>query len=411
MQCRVVQIVCLMGATLLASPLFGQEKVASQPLEMLTHGTVNLDFRYRYEYVDQDGIDKHANASTLRSRIRLASAVYNGFSLLSELDNVSYIGDDDYNSTENGKTRYPVVADPKGSELNQLWIKYAYQALAGTYGRQRMDFGNQRFVGSVAWRQNDQTYDGLRGQWYGAHGLSLDTAYVYDVNRIFGPDDSDIQPSQLHGENYFFRGEWKVTETQALTAFSYILDIDDDTKYAPAKSVDNSSASYGIEYAGKLGPATAKAAYAHQSDSGDSRPNYDTNYYMLEGGVSVVGVNAHIGYEVLAADNGVGFKTPYATLHKFQGWADMFLVTPADGIEDLYGGVSGDLGPVNLAAIYHDFQAEDSSADFGSEIDLAATWTINPMWALQLNYASFSTDDETRYPDTEKVWAMVTFKY
>ena len=44
------------------------------------------------------------------------------------------------------------------------------------------------------------------------------------------------------------------------------------------------------------------------------------------------------GYEVLGADNGVGFATPLATGHKFQGWADKFLTTPGDGIEDVYIG-------------------------------------------------------------------------
>ena len=77
---------------------------------------------------------------------------------------------------------------------------------------------------------------------------------------------------------------------------------------------------------------------------------------------------------MLGSDNGVGVKTPYATLHGFQGWADKFLTTPADGIEDFYLGLSGKLGGVTLGATYHDFQAEESSADFGTEIDLVATW-------------------------------------
>jgi hypothetical protein len=220
-----------------------------------------------------------------------------------------------------------------------------------------------------------------------------------------------VQPSQLEGDNVFVRGAWKVNDKHTLSAITYLLDVDDDSKYAPGKSVDNSTDTFGLEYDGNFGPANVKAAYARQSDAGKSTLDYSANYYFVESGAAYKGVKGHIGYEVLAADNGVGFKTPYATLHKFQGWADMFLVTPADGIEDLYAGLSGKVGPVKLAAIYHDFQAEDSSADFGSEWDLSATWAINKMWELQLKYADFSTDDASRYSDSKKTWATVHFKY
>jgi hypothetical protein len=399
------------AASLAILPLQAEEKVASEFTEMVTDGTVNLDFRYRYEHVDDDGVEKHANASTLRSRLTFASAIYKGVSFLVEVDNVTSIGDDDYNSTENGKTEYAVVADPEGTAANQTWLKYNYEALTGILGRQRIIYDRQRFVGGVAWRQNEQTYDGFRGQWQGPHGLSLDAAYVDTVNRIFGPDDGPVQPAQLEGDNYFVHGGWKVNEEHALSAFAYILDIDDDEKYDPGKSVNNSTDTYGLEYAGKFGPISAKAAYARQSDGGDSSLDYDANYYMLEGGITFVGVNAHVGYEVLESDSEVGFKTPYATLHKFQGWADKFLATPNDGIEDIYAGLSGEIGPVKLQAIYHDFQAQDSGTDFGSEIDLAATWPVNKMWTLQLKYADFDTDDESRYKDTEKIWAVVHFKY
>ena len=157
------QFLLLVVASMPMHCLQAEESVGQGISRMVTEGTVNLDLRYRYEHVDQDNIGKHANASTLRSRLSLASADYQGFSVLSEFDNVSYIGDDDFNSTENGKTQYPVVADPKGTQVNQLWLKYNYQKLSGIFGRQRINYGRQRFIGGVAWRQNEQTYDGVRG--------------------------------------------------------------------------------------------------------------------------------------------------------------------------------------------------------------------------------------------------------
>jgi len=38
---------------------------ASSVSDMFTGGSASTAFRYRYESVDQDGIDKQANASTL----------------------------------------------------------------------------------------------------------------------------------------------------------------------------------------------------------------------------------------------------------------------------------------------------------------------------------------------------------
>lgn len=403
---RSILAAAVLGASV--APSFAQESATTDFTSMFTEGKASFNFRYRYEYVDQDGIDRNAKASTLRSRLTFASAAYKGFSFLTEFDDVTAIGSDNYNSTANGNTDYPVVADPEGTEVNQAWAKYAFDNSSGTYGRQRVLHGSQRFIGGVGWRQNEQTYDGFRAL-YKNDAITLDYAYVYNVNRIFGPDDGPVQPANHRGSNHFARADWKLTEGHTLTGFLYALDIDEDTDYPAGRTVGNSSDTYGLEYAGAFGPVSAKAAYATQSDAGDSPLSYDADYYMLEGAFAFAGVKATLGYEVLGAGDGVGFKTPYATLHKFQGWADKFLITPGDGIEDLYVGLAGKLGPVKLAGIYHDFSAEDSSEDWGSEIDLVATWVYNKNWSFQLKYASFSSDSDA-YPDTDKAWMTVNFK-
>jgi hypothetical protein len=161
----------------------------------VSDGKASLDFRYRFENVDQDGIKKDATANTLRSRITLETAPLSGFSALIEMDDVTAIGSDDYNSTSNGKTQYPVIADPEGTDINQGYFKYAGEEFAGILGRQRINHGNQRFIGGVSWRQNEQTYDSLRGTWSPIEILKLDLSYVNNVSRIFGPDDG-AQPGQ-----------------------------------------------------------------------------------------------------------------------------------------------------------------------------------------------------------------------
>lgn len=420
-----LMIVSGLLATSIATVAQAQDSFSEGLQKAVSEGTAKLDFRYRFENVDDDDpkyVDD-ASASTLRSRLTFESGTVGGFTGLLEFDNVTYVGNDDFNSTENGKTDLPVVADPKGTEVNQAWLKYGSDSLSGIYGRQRILHGSQRFIGGVAWRQNEQTYDGFRAQWGEGSNLHLDYAYVYNINRIFGPDDTVAQPANWRGNNHLARMDWKLADNHTLTGFIYALDIDERSSWPTSKSVDNSTDTYGVEYSGKLGPVGAKAAYAKQSDAGDSDQDYDADYYMLEGAMTFAGITGKVGYEVLGSDNGYGFKTPLATAHKFQGWADKFLSTPGRGIEDVYLGATGKLGPVKLGAFYHDFSAEasrnltsdgpsnpkDPSSDYGTEWDLVATWPINKQFSTQLKYANFSSDNDD-FSDTEKVWVTLQLK-
>ena len=43
-----------------------------------------------------------------------------------------------------------------------------------------------------------------------------------------------------------------------------------------------------------------------------------------------------MGIEILANDKETSFATPLATLHKFNGFADQFLATPSQGLEDKF---------------------------------------------------------------------------
>ena len=129
--------------------------------EAFTQGKAHVNFRYRYEQVDQDGISKDADASTLKTRINFNTATYRGFSVFLEADDVSYIGNEKFNNTRNGKTNYPTVADPDGTDINQAYINLVTEPANFRLGRQRINRDNQRFVGGVAWRQNEQTFDAL----------------------------------------------------------------------------------------------------------------------------------------------------------------------------------------------------------------------------------------------------------
>jgi hypothetical protein len=115
-----------------------------------------------------------------------------------------------------------------------------------------------------------------------------------------------------------------------------------------------------------------------------------------------------VGYEVLGSDDGVSFQTPLATLHKFQGFADKFLVTPPDGIRDGYLKAGITLYGVAVTAFYHDFESDRGSDDYGDEIDLVANYPINANFSAMLKYASYQEGDLASARDTDKLWLMLT---
>ncbi len=137
--------------------------VASQSFtEALTSGTASGDIRYRYEFVDQDNSLNNARASTIRTRLGYRTGEYQGFEAFLEAENVTAVGNENYNSTINGNTKRSVVADPTETEINQAYLRYkGFENTSLTYGRQRIALDNHRFIGNVGWRQNEQTFDGF----------------------------------------------------------------------------------------------------------------------------------------------------------------------------------------------------------------------------------------------------------
>ncbi|MFN2329575.1 MAG: alginate export family protein [Chromatocurvus sp.] len=367
--------------------------------------TLSADFRYRAEAVSLDNATENALASTLRSRFTLAGKPSVEWSWVLEVDDVRVIGAERYNSTRNGETRYPVVADPEGTDLNRAALAWRHDGVGLRAGRQRVVHGSERFVGGVAWRQNEQTYDGLRTQWQFSDSLSLDAAYILSVRRIFGPDDG-AQPASWEGDSLFLRAVWQPTESIDLRPFVYRLDVEADTGFSPAVTVDNSTDTVGIEADWSAGSLTLRGAYARQWDQGASTLDYAANYYHAQGIYDFSAVQLELSREALGADNNTGFKTPLATLHKFQGWADVFLNTPEGGIEDTSLALQGRVQDITWRAVVHRFAAEQGGARYGREFDVDVRWRINKRMTFQFRYAYFEADDAMsgNFQDVRKAW-------
>jgi hypothetical protein len=151
---------------------------------------VFFNARYRYEHVEDKGFTRRANANTLQTHLGYKSNIHHGVSGLIELENAHAVGANDYNSTTNGRADLPTVADPENTELNQAYL--SYHDLPGTVvslGRQRLALDNQRYIGAVGFRQNEQTFDALTVINSSVPDLGLTYVYVKQVLRIFGDDN------------------------------------------------------------------------------------------------------------------------------------------------------------------------------------------------------------------------------
>ncbi len=365
-----------------------------------------VDWRARYESVQQDGFSESAEAMTSRLRLGLQTAPLKSTSLLAEAVVTSDLVDD-YNSTTNGQTQYPVVADPTDFvAVNRFAIiNKSLERTTLTFGRQRIILDDARFVGNVGWRQQEQTFDGVRAQMSGS-AIKVDVTYAAQVNRIFGPDSA--------------QGEWKgdvalmnlshTFPAGTLTVFDYYLDID---TVAAASSNTIGAKLAGTKPLGGIKGSYA-LAYARQADAGANPANVDEDYVLLEGGLSFAKLGVGLGYELLSGNGVTAFQTPLATLHAFQGWADKFLATPANGIDDRYVRLSYPFGKhgrftsIAALAVFHDLSADVGGAHYGEELDLQLLARTERV-ALTLKYADYRAD--TLFTDTDKLWLSIDYAF
>ncbi|MFV8781476.1 alginate export family protein [Microbulbifer sp. SA54] len=389
------------AANALSPAALADENIAKTAGDMIGDSTVDLNFRPRYEHVREVSFPHHATAGTLRSQLTWTSARFQGLQVLLEGDNVTYISSEKFNNTENGRTDFPVIADPDYSEMNRAQISYAADSGLFTAGRQRINLDDQRFFGGVGWRQNEQTYDAFRAQWSFNDRLSTDYFYVWNVNRIFGPDGDD---SDITGPVNALTVDYKVRPGHTLSGFFYGLNFHDQERLA--------SSTLGFKWAVDCASFRWHLRAAVQKDTGENPLDYQAEYYNAEISTKPLQTykfTALAGTEWLTGDDEWSYQTPLATLHKFQGYDDKFLTTPVDGIRDFYAGGTVTVYDIKFAATLHKFYSDRNSRDYGNELDLVATYAISKNIGVLAKYATYDADDFST--DTDKFWLQFELKF
>ena len=123
------------------------------------------------------------------------------------------------------------------------------------------------------------------------------------------------------------------------------------------------------------------------------------------------GFNVLLGYNVLGSDDGVAsFQTPLATGHAFNGWADIFLNTPVNGLKAGYLGLTLPIpGGVVATVKYFDFKADNGSAKYGDEWDFQLMYKINKEFTLLGKVAMYKARDFGI--DTERYIAQLEYNF
>ena len=370
--------------------------------EALSGGKVSFSARARYESVEQDNAKKDADAYTIRTTLGYKTGAFHGFSGFVEAEDVTELGSGHFNDKVNGDADYSVVADPDGTEMNQAYLQYNGFDTEFKFGRQELTYRGapfHRFVGNVLWRQNHQSYDAFTVSNSSIENLTANYAYINKVNSILG--------STADMDSHLVNLQYTGLPIGKLEGYGYFLEYED----AAAKS----SQTIGLRLSGgqKVSDdlkVIYTAEYASQDEYKDGTMD-EQGYYLAEIGGKYKGWLAKFSYEMQEGDGTSSFKTPLGTNHAFQGWADTFLSTPNEGLEDMYVTVVGKVLGAKVVAVYHDFETDEGGIDAGDELDLLVAKTFSKHYTVGLKYADYDAGDLAGKVDTEKFWVFGQVKF
>lgn len=385
-------------AALLLPALSAADDEVTSFTSWLQQGSWIIDARYRVEQIEQDAFAEDALASTLRLQGGYETGRWNGFSALIEAELVRAIGSEQFNSTTNGRSDYPVVADPDTSEINRAFLYYRRGPNHIIAGRQKLPIDQERFLGSVDFRQNQQTYDALMLMNRSLVGWTLVYGYMDRVRRFLGDDNA---VGDIDMNSHIVNAEYRSPNEDRLTIYGQFLDM--ETPAVTAASHRN----LGVRYRGSAGNEALRwlyhLEYADQSSYADGLGAIDADYWRAEIGPRFANQWVlRLGIEQLSGNGSYSFQTPFATGHAFHGRADVFAGrTPDNGLRDQYVQLDAPLFGARASLRFHEFVSDAGSIDYGSEVDLVIAYRFRTDFQVDFEFANYDADnfatDTTRF--------------
>jgi hypothetical protein len=352
-----------------------------------------IDIRARYEFADIDGKDV-SHAFTIRERLGLKTAARNGFSALVEGE-FSQAAIDDYHGGAPGADPFDaansIIADPETNELNQAYLQYEGFETTARVGRQRIIYDNAAFIGNVGWRQNEQTFDAISLTNQSIDGLTLNYAYLNQVNRIFGSDaDGSLAATpnvqDVAANTHLLNASYTGIQGLTLGGYAYLMDFRDKPNW------DNNT--FGLSAKGDLAGLALYGEIAFQDKAGFNAD--DEALYAHASATRNLGSQAFtLGVEHLDA----GFKTPLSTVHAFNGYADAFiggrLEGNHNGLTDLYLSHTTPLFyGIKWTNVLHAYGDNEISTGYGWEFDSVLVKKFDDHFTAIAKFAHFESEGD-----------------
>ncbi len=372
-----------------------------------------IDIRARYEFADVDGFDQ-SNAFTVRERLGLKTQDWNGFSILVEGEFSQAVGDD-YNGGAVGADPFDpnnsLIADPETNELNQAYLQYTGFDTTARVGRQRIIYDNSAFIGNVGWRQNEQTYDGISLTNTSVDKLTLNYAYIGQVNRIFGSEAIVQNFEYVDADVNLFNASYTGIEGATLGAYAYIMNFQELGAW------DNNT--FGLSAKGTLGGIALYGEVAYQDQAG-LLGDEDAYYTHITATKTFGKQSLMLGLENL----GQGFKTPLATAHAFNGLADGTdagrISGAQNGLTDLYLGYTLPIFfGMKWSNVVHALGDNTISTGYGWEFDSVITKKFDDNFTAISTFAHFESEGDAytgggagaAVPTTERITVELNYTF
>ena len=415
---------------------------AANGVNILDGVKVKGQIRPRFESVD-DGNSATANAKayTARTKLNVTGNLFgvDGLAASVGIISVNNFGSHEYNwkgtNYTDGTKPYAKVIDPQTAMISNAEINYVTGKTVVHAGRGQVNLDNQRFIGTVGWRQLERSYDSVFVANNSVKNLSVLAAWVYGLAGVGSSTTLDAKTALIHVA-------YKVSNALNITAYDYMVSAN-----GRAVGLTNSGGvgadTYGVALTGKINMGAKlsyRAEYAMQKDAtlkmqelpnNGNAANYkaDANYMNLDVGANISGILAGVNYEFLSGSTGTDGKTNFIPLlgtnHKFNGWADKFFVGnlgPQGGLKDMNARIGYKAkGFGKFLAIYHQFTADKvmaagttTSDDLGTELDMVYANKIPGVNGLSglIKYASYSKGKVNGYTsDVKKAWLGLDYKF
>lgn len=410
------KILCI--ALLLLMPNMAMAEEATSFADAITGGKFSGNMKFRWENVNQDNKLNDANAYTLRTQIGYETKALFGFSINTQVYGLSPFNDD-YNDLKKGdpitsRRTYSVVADPEDYDFHQVYLQWANADTNVKFGRQNMFLDNWRYIGDVRFRQNWAVFNGLSFVNTSLPKTTVTLAHFEQIKQI----TTKIENGNFEIANI----KYAITPTTSLVGCGYFNDWDG----ADLKPTSNKT--FGLRLDGKSNlhyqwHVLYTAEYAKQDDYKTGNQDIDNYYYRVGGGVEYNSWFMRIDQEKLSSNsNKRAFQTQLGTNHLFQGWADVFLITPNEGIDDTILIAGGKFMGATIKTEYHWISSDSSFAkvgggsgnQYGTEFDLGIYYHLTKQLTGSVEYAYFKEDDayeSALKSETQKIWVTGVYEF